>query len=225
MGEDEPQTTVGTGIDPKEQAIQDGENIGRLAAIETHQAGPDSQQYDFDSGTGKSDESGPGPALQPSTEDLLVVGANGEKTARDDPYYFDGKSDLVSPRTAEESGVSVDTLREQAFNNAGEDAMATEVGNRAVALVDGASEELVKQVREAAEASFKAELQAQKAEKQKVYDDKARELLAKLQSGTSISDLLKDTTLDTQPVETAHNSTDPRNIGLSRGGEDGTMTR
>ncbi|HZJ34418.1 MAG TPA: hypothetical protein VFD55_00155 [Candidatus Angelobacter sp.] len=79
--------------------------------------------------------------------------------------------------------------------------MAEEVGRRAEALVSDASPELKESVRLAAEARFKSELQEKSTEKRTAADAKARDLLAKIEGGASIKDILPDVSETPQTSE------------------------
>jgi len=227
MGEEEPKTQINSEIDPKELIVQDGEDIGRIDAVESDPEAKKNVVVRYDDipdsnepGGFKQVEIGSSWDKTETISGLPVIGAEEEERVRELPR--DEQFQTVKPGFIAETWSDMsEAEKEPFFDKAGTDAMAVEVGRRAEAMVADASEDLRNQVREAAEAGFRAEIEAKSAEKQKIADDKARELLAKLQGGAPISEILPEPSQEDEvKPETAYNSTDSRNIGLSLGGED-----
>ncbi|MEI6850475.1 MAG: hypothetical protein WCK26_00745 [Candidatus Saccharibacteria bacterium] len=227
MGAEQDPTLEST-INPQELVVQDGENMGNIAANETStgqvetymgSAGTTSEEHPFIEGLpviGAETENESRDAL-PKSEELqgLEESAKEQGATISDINEAKNNEAYESLMKAEEglskaedslpAGSSLVEIVDKHHDNVGTDAMAAEVGRRAEAMLDPAtSQELKDQVRQAAEAGFRAELEAKVAEKQEAADGKARELLARIQGGTPISEILPESeseTLKTDEVE------------------------
>ncbi|MEI6850476.1 MAG: hypothetical protein WCK26_00750 [Candidatus Saccharibacteria bacterium] len=214
-------------VDPNQLIIQQGEYTGAIPAVETStgqiKSDDISTDHDFIEGLpviGAVAENESRDTLTPAVVEELhrVDESDTEHFTEDQQKMVDGI--ITAEKSMPDDIIPTDATVIDAYHDkAGVDAMATEVGVRAEALLDDeTSQKLKDQVREAAEARFRAELVAKEVEKQaaakqkqEAADAKAKELIEKFKSGTPVSEILP---------ETAYNSTDPRNIGLSLGGED-----
>jgi len=183
--EQEPQAELDKSIDPEVLVVQQGEDEGRIAAIETSDA---EQIY-----KPTTDGMAGGEYIPPEQiiEGFPVIGANAENTAREERASEALDINKQLDRFEREAFTPHESKNES-FDRAGADAMTAEVSRRAMELVPFASEELKKAVGEQAAANFKAELEAKKGEKQAAADAEAQELLDKLRSGTPISEILPE---------------------------------
>ena len=111
------------------------------------------------------------------TAGLPVIGAEAEKAVREDPEHAANTSML----TKEE--------RESQYDEAGTEAMAAEVKNRAIELVKKqfplASQELIDQFAQKASDKFKAELESKNAEKKAEHDKGVQAMIDSLDSPDS----------------------------------------
>ena len=167
-------------IDPKVLVEQEGPYTGAITEPELAQVGAESEE------NGRNDS-----RWNPSAEQL--------KELKDD---VNDESSLLYGKNLDKVK-NGDQLHEAIADAKGEDAMKSEVGRRAEAMVADASEDLRKQVREAAEAKFKAEIEAKSSEKQTAADDRARELLAKINGSASISEVIPESDETTEPESEA----------------------
>lgn len=188
--EQESQTSIDTGldqsIDPQKLIVQDDENAGRISGFERSPATIPLPSDFSDQDRIRNahiivdDQNQQRP--YGVVDGLPIIGAEAENDAR---------NKIMQPGRTDADYLAE---KEPIVDAAGEKAMIAEVGRRAEAMVADASAELRQQVREAAEARFKEELFERKGAKQKEADDKARELLDKLQQGVSVSEIIPEDT-------------------------------
>lgn len=166
--EQDLQTELDKSIGPNVLVVQQGEDVGRIAAAEHIDA---KQVY-----IPTTDGMAGGEYIPPAQTigGLPVIGAEAENAARNSTGFFSDNKET----------------NEQFADTAGIEAMVTEVGRRARDMVPNASENLKEALRIAAENNFRSELETKKNEKQAVADAEAQALIDRLMSGVRTSEII-----------------------------------